>query len=76
MRPHLVVMPPPSLDQCLRFVESRELLAGQQLVAELGVEALAIAVFPRTTRLDVKRLHADPFEPGAHALGDELGAVV
>ena len=69
-------MPAPPLDQHLRLVECRELLAVQQLVAELGVEALAIPILPWTARLDVERLHTDPAEPGAHALGDELGTVV
>ena len=39
------------------------LCAGRQLVAELGIEALAVAVLSRTARLDVERLHADPAEP-------------
>jgi hypothetical protein len=35
---------PPALDQDLRFAQAVEDLAIQQLVPELGVEALAVAV--------------------------------
>jgi hypothetical protein len=59
-----------------RLVERRELLALQQLVAELRVEALAVAILPRAARLDVERLHTDPAEPGSNALGDELWPIV
>jgi hypothetical protein len=43
-----VVMSPPLLDEHLRLVQRRKLLPGKQLVAELGIEALAVAVLPRT----------------------------
>ncbi len=46
------------------------------LITELGVEALAVAVFLRTARLDLERVQVHPAEPGAHALGDELGSDV
>jgi hypothetical protein len=39
-------MAPPALDEHLSLVERRELLPLQQLVPELGVEALAIAILP------------------------------
>jgi hypothetical protein len=66
----------PALDEHLCFVQGGEELHRQEFVAQLGVEALAIAVLPRAARLDEERLHANPAEPGAHIAGDELGAVV
>jgi len=71
-----IVVPPPLLDQHLGLVERRELLTCQQLVAELGVEALAVAVLPRAARLDEERLDADPAKPLAHVAGNELRPIV
>jgi hypothetical protein len=69
VRPDGIIVPSPSLDQHLRLVQRRQLLTCQQLVAEFGIEAIAVALRPWRSRLDVERLHADPAEPGAHALG-------
>jgi hypothetical protein len=76
MRPDRIVMAPPAIDEHLSLVECREFLAFEQLVSELGVEALAIAVLPWRSRLDVKRLDAEPGEQGPQIPGDELGANV
>lgn len=76
MGPDRIVMTAPSLDENLSLVERRELLTFKQLVAELGVEALAIAILPRRAWLDVERLHTDPIEPTAHVASDELRAIV
>ena len=48
MGPHRVVVPPPTLNEHLGLQERVELLSGQELVAEPAVEALAVAVLPRT----------------------------
>ena len=42
-----VVVVPPAFDQDLRFTQRVEDLAVEQLIAESGIEALTIAVFPR-----------------------------
>jgi len=76
MRPDRIVMAPPALDENLSLVECRELLAFEQLVTELGVEALAIAILPWAARFNVERLHTDPTEPTAHVASDELRAVI
>jgi hypothetical protein len=65
-------MASPLLDQHLGFSERCEDFHVQQLVSEFRVEALAIAVFPRTAWLDIKRLDADPSKPASHVLRDEL----
>ena len=69
-------MPPPGLDQDFRLPEIIEDFPRQQLVSELGVEALAVSILPRRTGFDIERLHADPAKPLAQGRGDELGAIV
>src|SRR5207342_2226776 len=76
MRSDRIVVAPPLLDQHLGLVQRRELLACQQLVAELGVEALTVAILPWATGLNEERLHADPTQPLAHVAGDELWPIV
>ena len=49
VRANGVVVPPPALDEDFRLQQRVELLAGQQLVAELAVEALDVAVLPQGT---------------------------
>ena len=76
MWPHGVVVPAPFLDDDLGLLEGVEDLAVEQLVPEPGIEALAIAVFPRRSRFDVGGLRTDGGNPVADSFGDELGAVV
>ena len=57
-------------------VPLREDFDVQQLIPELRVQALAVAVLPWAARLDVERLHADPAKPLAHISGDEFGPVI
>ena len=63
MRPDGIVVASPVLDQHLRLAERREDLAVQELISELRVQALAVAVLPRASRFDVERLDADPSQP-------------
>ena len=58
MWPDGVVVPAPALDQHLCLAKRGEDLAVEQLVPELGVEALAIPILPGTTRLDEQRYGA------------------
>ena len=46
MRPDGVVMVAPAADQDLGFPERIEDLAVEELVAQLAVEAFALAIFP------------------------------
>ena len=69
-------MPAPSLDQDFRFLQRVQHLPIQELVAELGVEALAATVLPRASRRNVERFHVQPIQPLAQGGGDELRAVV
>ena len=76
MRPELVVMPPPSFDEHFSLLQCVEDLSIQQLIPELAVEALVVAVLPRAPGFDEERLHIDPAEPFTDHLGGELGPVV
>lgn len=63
MRSGGVVVFATALDQHFRLLQRREDLAIQKLVAELRVQAFAIAILPRASRFDVERLDVDPAEP-------------
>src|SRR5437773_10057534 len=60
MRPDRIVMAQPAFDDDLSFSEGVEDLAIEQLIAKAGVEALDVAVLPRTAPLDIGSLGADP----------------
>src|SRR5262249_35224122 len=71
MGPDRIVMAPPAFDDDLSFVEGVEDLAIEQLIAQARVEALDVAVLPRTAPLDVGSLGADSGDPSLDGLGDE-----
>ena len=60
-------MPPPCFDQDLGFGKTVEDFAIKQLVTQAAVERFTIAVLPRTTLRDVKRLHPDLCQPVFHS---------
>ena len=66
----------PALDDDLRLGKAVEDLPVEQLVAELGVEALAGSRSPMGPRLDVGGPGADGGDPVPHRLRHELRAVV
>src|SRR5215475_6237676 len=76
MRPDRIVMAPPAFDDDLSFSQGIEDLAVEQLIAKAGVEALDVAVLPRTAPLDIGGLGADSGDPSLDSLGDELRSVV
>ena len=55
MRTYGVEVPPPGLDQDLGLGQAEEDLAVEQLIAQLAVEAFAVAVLPGAAGLDGKR---------------------
>jgi hypothetical protein len=67
---------PPGLDQDLGRGQAAEDLAVEQFVTELAVEALALAILPRTAERDVGGLRADCGDPFVQNHGNELRAVV
>src|SRR5207244_11929961 len=76
MRPDRIVMAPPAFDDDLSFSEGVEDLAIEQLIARAGVEALDVAVLPRTAPLDIGSLGAYSGDRSLDSLGDELRSVV
>jgi len=76
MRPEGVVFPAVVLDDHPGFGEDPELFPVEAFVTEVPVEALHIAILPRTAWVDVDRLDLVLGEPLLHRLGDELAAVV
>ena len=76
MGPDRIVMAPPAFDDDLSFVEGVEDLAIEQLIAQARVEALDVAVLPRTAPLDVGSLGADSGDPSLDGLGDELRSII
>jgi hypothetical protein len=71
-----LIVPAPLLDDDLSLFQAVEYLSIQKLIAEPGVEALAIAVLPRRSRFDVGGLGADRLDPLPDRVGNELGSVV
>jgi len=76
MRTHLIIVPPPCLDDHLRFRTRAEPFEPEAFIAELAVEAFGDAVLPGLARLDQRG--ADPLrnDPRQQSLGDELWTVV
>ena len=76
MGSHGVVLPAPLLNDDLCLLETVEDFAVEQLVAQLSVEGLAVAVLPRAAWLYVECLRAHTGQPAAHDLGRHLRAIV
>ena len=74
VRPHSAVVLPTAFDDDRRFRQRVENLSVQQLVAQRAIEALAIAVLLRRSRLDERRLCTYRSDPPPHDLGDEFRA--
>src|SRR5262249_50734367 len=66
MRPDRTVMAPPAFDDDLSFSEGIEDLAVEQPIAQARVEALDVAVLPRTAAVD----------PSLDGIGDELRPII
>jgi hypothetical protein len=76
MRTHRVVVTPPVFDHDLCLLQCVEDFTVEQFITQFAVEALAIAVLPRTARLDVSGLGSDRGDPFAKSNGNKLRAIV
>lgn len=76
MRPHSVIVPPPTLDDDLGFSQAVEDFTIEQFIPQARVEALDIAILPRTSWRDVGGLGSDRMDPILNGLGDEFGPIV
>jgi len=73
---HGVVVASPIFDHDLGLLECVEDLAVEQFIAQLAVEALAIAILPRAARFDVGGLGSNSGDPISECFGNELRSVV
>ena len=73
MRPNRIVMASPALNDDLGLAQSVEDLAAEQLIAKAGVEALDVAVLPRTAPLDIGNFGADSGDPSLDASATNSG---
>lgn len=76
MRADRVVVSPPGFDQYFGFGEAVEDLTVEQLVTQRPVEAFVVAVLPRRSGRDVKRLHADLSQPFLNCRRDKFAAII
>ena len=70
------VLPPPLLDDDWCLLQDVEDFSVEQLIAELAVEALNIAILPRAARLDEQSLRAQLVQSSADLFIGELRAIV
>ena len=71
-----IVQPPPLLDEYRCLGQCVEDLSVQELVSQFAVEALVVAVLPRTARRDVEGLDPQPGQPSPHQFRRESWPVV
>ena len=76
MRPDRVEVVPPALDNDLGLAQGVEDFAIEQFIAQAGIKALDIAIFPGATWCDVGGLCADRCDPILHSLGHKLWPIV
>ena len=76
VRPHGVIVLPPPFAQDMGLSLGVEDFPIEELISELSVKGLAVAVLPGTSGFDEQGAHLKPGEPLAHALRTELGAIV
>ena len=76
MRANGVVVMSPCFDHDLGLLERVEDLAVEQLIAELSVEAIVVAVLTGAAWLDAGGPRPDGSDPVSERLGHELWAIV
>ncbi len=76
MWPSCIVMDAPLFDDHLGLPEAVEDLTVKAFITEFAIEGLAVAVLPGRSWLDVHALSAEPCQPLAQDLGDQLWAIV
>src|SRR5438034_236915 len=76
MRTHLVVVLPPVFDHSLGLLQCVKDFTVEQFIAQLAIEAFAIAILPRASWLDVSGLGSDGSNPLSKSDGDKLRAVI
>ena len=76
VRPSMVVVHTPIVENESRFITTQEQLPLQQFIPKPAVERFHVAILPRTGLLNVERIDTGFAKPLLNRLGDELRAVV
>ena len=76
MRPSRILMDAPILDDDLCFPEAVEDFAIEYLIAEPGIEVLAVSILPGRSRFNEGRHCADSGSPVPDLLGNEPWTIV
>ena len=76
MRPSVVVLLEPVIDDDLGLLGRREPLRIENFPAQCPIEPLVVSVLPGRSRIDADRLDANASKPGLHCLSSELRPVV
>jgi len=72
----VVVVESPAVDYPTGFFQAQEGLSVQEIVTQLDVEQLDVAIFPRAIHGDEQYPHIGWLEPAANRLWYELWTVV
>jgi len=76
MRPVVIIIQPPSIDNISRLGEIQEQLTIEALISKLAVEALDVSIFPGTARLDEQCSDILLLQPPLDGLRRELRTVI
>jgi hypothetical protein len=76
MRPEVVVLPAPAIDQALGFLHHGKQLGVEKFIPEPAVERLGKVLLPRCFWFDVGGTRAATLAPLPESVGDELRTVV
>jgi hypothetical protein len=66
VRPHLIIVFAPILDQIPSLSPLVEELAVEQFITQLAIERFVVAIFPGTAGLDIQGFNLDALQPAAH----------
>jgi len=69
----VIVLLTPTQNQGFFFFQGKEDLAIEQLISELAIERLDVAVLPWAAGFDEQGLHPQSCEPSSQLVGNELG---
>ena len=76
MRPGVIVLPEPVIDDDLSLLGRREPLRIENLSPQCPIEPFVVSVLPGRSRVNADRLDANASKPSLHRLCCELGAVI
>ncbi len=76
MRPCVIVLPEPVIDDDLRLLGRREPLRVENLSAQRAVKPLVVSVLPGRSGIDTDWLDTNSSKPCLHRFGSKLRPVV